>query len=161
MKSWVKPQSHQKKKKKVIETVTARKKVVCLGHTLKWKGMFIFNRTIIPHCFLVCLCHFVGQSVWFFFLHFFFLSFLIYLFTCAYIVWAISPRAPPSPPIPPCFQAEPVLPLLVWYFEFMYSWVWPKSGLYWWCQRNESLVCCPDSHITEAKGTDILCSINT
>jgi hypothetical protein len=37
----------------------------------------------------------------------------IHLFTCAYIVWAISPPCPqPSFPLqPPHFQAEPVLPL--------------------------------------------------
>jgi hypothetical protein len=38
----------------------------------------------------------------------------IYLFTCAYIVWVISPPCLPSPPFllsPPQFQAGPVLPL--------------------------------------------------
>jgi hypothetical protein len=38
---------------------------------------------------------------------------IIHLFTCAYIVWVISPPALPSP-LPPCplqFQAGPVLPL--------------------------------------------------
>jgi hypothetical protein len=36
------------------------------------------------------------------------------LFTCAYIVWVISPPCPllpPSSPLPPQFQAGPVLPL--------------------------------------------------
>jgi hypothetical protein len=40
--------------------------------------------------------------------------FFILLFTCAYIVWVISPPCPPplpSPPFPPQFQAGPVLPL--------------------------------------------------
>jgi hypothetical protein len=45
--------------------------------------------------------------------NFFFLIF-VHLFTCAYIVWAISPPCPPHfpllPPTPACFQAEPVLP---------------------------------------------------
>jgi hypothetical protein len=45
------------------------------------------------------------QEDLFLFLHF--EVFLIHLFTCAYIVWAISP---PSP-YPPHFQIEPVLPL--------------------------------------------------
>jgi hypothetical protein len=39
---------------------------------------------------------------------------IIYLFTCAYIVWVISllcPPPPPSPHFPPQFQAGPVLPL--------------------------------------------------
>jgi hypothetical protein len=35
--------------------------------------------------------------------------FFMHLFTCAYIVWAISPPSR-SPLYPPCFQAEPVLP---------------------------------------------------
>jgi hypothetical protein len=38
--------------------------------------------------------------------------FIIHLFTCAYIVWVISPlspRPPPFLPLPPHFQAEPVL----------------------------------------------------
>jgi hypothetical protein len=40
--------------------------------------------------------------------------FKIILFTCAYIVWVISPPCPPPPPSPPFlpqFQAGPVLPL--------------------------------------------------
>jgi hypothetical protein len=39
---------------------------------------------------------------------------IIHLFTCAYIVWVISPPCPlphSLPPSPPHFQAEPVLPL--------------------------------------------------
>jgi hypothetical protein len=38
----------------------------------------------------------------------------IHLFTCAYIVWVISPHCPSPPPSLsslPCFQVEPVLPL--------------------------------------------------
>jgi hypothetical protein len=41
--------------------------------------------------------------------------FIIHLFTCAYIVWVISPPCPPFPiffpPPPPQFQAGPGLPL--------------------------------------------------
>jgi hypothetical protein len=39
---------------------------------------------------------------------------IIYLFTCAYIVWVISlpfPAPPTSPIFPPQFQAGPVMPL--------------------------------------------------
>jgi hypothetical protein len=45
---------------------------------------------------------------------YYFIYFFIHLFTCAYIVWVISPhwRPPPlSAPYPPDFQTEPVLPL--------------------------------------------------
>jgi hypothetical protein len=44
---------------------------------------------------------------------FYFILF-VHLFTCAYIVWVISPPCPPPPPFPcspPQFQAGPVLPL--------------------------------------------------
>jgi hypothetical protein len=40
--------------------------------------------------------------------------FIIHLFTCAYIVWVISPPCPPPPPslpLSPQFQAGPVLRL--------------------------------------------------
>jgi hypothetical protein len=46
--------------------------------------------------------------------HFLFLFLIIHLFTCAYIVWVISPpclTSLPFPPFPPHFQTEPVLPL--------------------------------------------------
>jgi hypothetical protein len=39
---------------------------------------------------------------------------LFFLFTCAYIIWVISPHClslPLSPPFPTQFQADPVLPL--------------------------------------------------
>jgi hypothetical protein len=39
---------------------------------------------------------------------------IIFLFTCAYIVWVISPPWPPPSPSPPFlfqFQTGPVLPL--------------------------------------------------
>jgi hypothetical protein len=39
-----------------------------------------------------------------YFLFFFKKIFIIHLFTCAYIVWVISPHCPS------CFQAKPVLP---------------------------------------------------
>jgi hypothetical protein len=42
------------------------------------------------------------------------LPIILGIFTCAYIVWAISPPYPhPLPTTPPCFQAEPVLPYLI------------------------------------------------
>jgi hypothetical protein len=46
--------------------------------------------------------------------------FFIHLFTCAYIVWVISPPCPPpspSPPNPRHFQAEPVWPLSLILFK--------------------------------------------
>jgi hypothetical protein len=52
------------------------------------------------------------SSLFFFLCLTFIYLLLIYLFTCAYIVWVISPPCPlshPSPPTPPEFQAGPVL----------------------------------------------------
>jgi hypothetical protein len=40
-----------------------------------------------------------------------YLFLIIHLFTCAYIVWVISPPCPLLPPSPPQFQAGPFLPL--------------------------------------------------
>jgi hypothetical protein len=61
----------------------------------------------------------IFKHSFFFFLYTFILFylkkiFLILLFTCAYIIWVVSPPCPPppcSPPFHPQFQAGPVLPL--------------------------------------------------
>jgi hypothetical protein len=64
--------------------------------------------------------HFIGAMFLIFLpiLYYFIYLFFVYLFTCAYIVWVISPPYspplfPPSPvsPSPPQFQAGSILPL--------------------------------------------------
>jgi hypothetical protein len=49
---------------------------------------------------------------WLFYFIFIYLFLIIHLFTCAYIVWVISPPLLPCPPLSPTqFQAGPVLPI--------------------------------------------------
>jgi hypothetical protein len=64
-----------------------------------------------PHQHLLLCSYFFSMETVFIYL--FIYLFFVHLFTCAYIVWVISPPCPPPPfpPSPSQFQAGPILPL--------------------------------------------------
>jgi hypothetical protein len=79
------------------------------AHSLRLASEAVYNLSHTSSCFCFSylsdrVSHFAKRQSFF----------VVHLFTCAYVVWVISPPCPPPPPFPPFppqFQASPVLPL--------------------------------------------------
>jgi hypothetical protein len=84
-----------------------------LSYMSSWRSLYV--KSICGCLDILELCvHFSPSPDMRNFLYLF--LFFIHLFTCAHIVWVISPPCPSpptSPPLPTSSQAEPVLPLSI------------------------------------------------